>query len=150
MADLGAIHEDVRFNWDAARRLSAQFNAVATTLEGQISQRNTLADHALQEWRGVYAEQFRVRMGTCTGDAQRFADSMRLAAKKLDELAGFARAEQTRREKARQWEHDQKNEGLFEKVGEFFTGDDDKPPVPGPIQPPVYTLPPPVSSAARG
>ena len=150
MADLGAIHEDVRFNWDAAGRLSAQFRMVATTLEGQISQRNTMAGQALQEWRGVFAEQFRVRMGTCTGDAQRFAESMRLAAKQLDELAELAREEQSRRERARQWETDQANESLLEKGVEFFTGDDDKPPVPGPITPPRYTMAPPTSAAARG
>ncbi|MGH3937224.1 MAG: hypothetical protein ACRDTG_01100 [Pseudonocardiaceae bacterium] len=150
LTDLGAIHEDVVFNWNAARRLSAQFRAVATTLEGQISQRNTLADQALREWRGAYAEQFRVRMNTCTGDAQRFAASMHLAANQLDELAELARAEQSRRERARQWVQDQENESFLNKVGDAIFGEDDKPPVPGPIQPPRYTQQAPVAAAARG
>lgn len=150
MADLGAIDEPVVFNWDAARRLSAQFRAVATTLEGQIPRRNTLADQALREWRGVFAEQFRGRMSICTGDAQRFAESMHLAAKQLDELAELARAEQSRREKARQWVQDQENESFLNKVGDVLFGEDDKPPVPGPIQPPRYTQQAPVSAAARG
>ena len=39
MGDLGAIHEDVRFNWAAAADLAAELRACAAVLDEQVPQR---------------------------------------------------------------------------------------------------------------
>jgi hypothetical protein len=83
-------------------------------------------------------------MRICTGDAQRLATALREAADQVDELARLAREEQNRREKARQWQQEQDNEGVLEKIGDFVFGEDDLPPVPGPVTPPTFTSAAPV------
>jgi hypothetical protein len=64
---------------------------------------------------------------------------MRQAADQVDELRRLAREEQTRRERAREWEREKDTESVLETIKEFFTGEDDKPPIPGPVEPPRYT-----------
>jgi uncharacterized protein YukE len=149
MVDLRGIAEDVPFAFAAATRLAAELRATADSCEGQIPRRTTIAGHASQEWRGLYARQFGDRMGICTGDAQRLATALRQAANQVDELSRLARAEQDRREKARQWQREQQDESVLEQIGDFFFGEDDLPPVPDPIEPPVFTTPAP-TAAARG
>jgi uncharacterized protein YukE len=121
MTDLGPIEEDVRFAWEAATKLSADLRSIAAGLDEQIPRRNTLADAAKQQWRGVYAGKFTDRMTICTTDAHRVAGALRDAADALDELAVLAHEEQDRRELAREWkiEHDawqrrEDDKGMFE------------------------------------
>ncbi|MFF0379891.1 WXG100-like domain-containing protein [Actinoplanes missouriensis] len=149
MVDLRGISEDVPFDGEAATRLAAQLRAGADECEGVIPRRTAVATVATEEWRGVYARQFATRMGICVTDAQRLATAMRQAANQVDELARLAREEQARREKAREWQRRQQDEGVLEKIGDFFFGEDedDLPPVPDPITPPFYTLPPPAMAA---
>jgi uncharacterized protein YukE len=149
MVDLRGIAEDVPFAWSAATRLAAELRAAATTCEAQIPRRNTIAGQAATEWRGLYARQFADRMRICTGDAQRLATALRQAADQVDELARLAREEQDRREKARQWQREQDDEGVLEKVGDFIFGEDDLPPIPDPVTPPTFTTTAPIS-AVRG
>ncbi len=137
--NLAGIEQDVPFDWAAAERLAAELRSTASTLSSQIPSRNSFAHGALEEWRGVFSREFAGRMRTCSGDATRLSSAMEVAANQVDELARLAREEQDRREAAREWKREQDNEGILEKVGEFFTGDDDKPPVPPPVQPPVWT-----------
>jgi hypothetical protein len=136
MGDLGPIHQDVRFDWAAAARLSAELRRTASLLEDQVPHRNAIAASARTEWRGVFSEQFLDRMKVCTGDAVRFADALRQAAHDLDSLAVMARKEQDRRERARAWEAENKSEGLLEKAWEGFWGTDEKPFSEPPIVPP--------------
>lgn len=146
MVDLRGISEDVPFDWGAAGRLAAQLRASAEECEGQISRRTAVANLAAEEWRGLYARQFAGRMRICTGDAQRLAAAMRQAANQVDELSRLAREEQERREKARAWQRQQQDEGVLEQIGDFIFGEDDLPPVPDPVTPPVYTSPAPVTA----
>lgn len=149
MVDLRGIAEDVPFAWSAATRLAAQLRATAAECEGQIPGRIALADRAATEWRGRYARQFADRMRLCAGDARRLAEALRRAADQVDELSRLARAEQDRREKARQWQREQENEGLLEQLGDFIFGEDDLPPIPDPVTPPSFTTPAP-AAPARG
>ncbi|BBH70557.1 hypothetical protein ACTI_72420 [Actinoplanes sp. OR16] len=143
MVDLRGISEDVPFDWDAATHLAAQLRSSADECEGVVPRRTAAATVATEEWRGAYARQFATRMGLCVTDAQRLATAMRQAANQVDELARLAREEQNRREKAREWQRRQEEEGVLDKIGDFLFGEDDLPPVPDPITPPVYTAPPP-------
>lgn len=149
MAELGAINENVQFNWDAAAQLAAELRATADTLDGQVGPRTSQASSARKVWDGVYAQQFDGRVKTCTGDATRLAASMRRAATDLDTLARLAREEQQRREYAREWVANHDDSGFLDNVGDFFFGEDDLPPPRPPIEPPqipVYDTPP----ASRG
>ena len=139
MANLGAIHEDVRFDQAAARRLSAELRAAADLLIGQIGHRNASAQQARHDWRGTYAGRFDQRLRICTADSRRLADALRLAANQVDELARLASEEQDRRERARDWERKQRDQNFFEDMKEFVLGDDDKPPIPPPVEPPIYS-----------
>jgi uncharacterized protein YukE len=146
MADLHGISEDVRFDWAAAQRLSAELRAAATACDGQIPRRTGFAREAQQEWRGVFAQQFTGRMQVCAADARRLAEAMRTAATRVDELARLAREEQNRREQARAWQQQHDHRSTLQKVEDFFTGDDDLPPVPDPVQPPSWVVSAPVTS----
>ncbi|WP_157411654.1 MULTISPECIES: hypothetical protein [Actinoplanes] len=139
MVDLRGITEDVPFDHAAATRLAAQLRASADECEGQIPRRSTVAGIAAEQWRGVYAGQFTGRMDICYADARRLATAMRQAANQVDELSRLAAEEQQRREQAREWQRRQEDEGLLDQIGDFFFGEDDLPPVPDPITPPVYT-----------
>jgi uncharacterized protein YukE len=147
VVDLRGIDEDVPFAWSAATRLAGELRAAAATCEGQISRRTTIAGQAATEWRGLYARQFTDRMRICTGDAQRLATALRQAADQVDELARLAREEQDRREKARQWQREQDDESVLDKVGDFLFGEDDLPPIPDPVTPPTFTTAAPISTA---
>jgi hypothetical protein len=144
--NLAGIEQNVQFNWAGAERLAAELLATATALSSQIPSRNTAADGALAEWRGRYAHEFEGRVHTCSGDAARLADAMRLAANQVRELARLAREEQSRREAARKWKYEQDHEGFLDKVGDFFGGED-KPPIPPPVQPPHFTAAPQLPAA---
>ena len=145
MVDLRGIAEDVPFAWSAATRLAGELRAAADTCEGQIARRATIAGQAATEWRGLYARQFDDRMRVCAGDAQRLAVALRQAADQVDELARLAREEQNRRERARAWQQEQDDEGLLDKVGDFFFGEDNRPPVPDPVTPPAFTTAAPIT-----
>ena len=149
--DLGPIDEPVDFDWDGAAALSAELRRTAEVLEGQIPSRNTIAQAALEEWRGVFAQQFEGnRMKICASDARSIAGAMRQAADTLDQLAADARAEQERRDAARAWKArhdawlaDQSSEGFGEKAREFLFGGDAPEPEPftqGEIKPQVPVI----------
>ena len=142
--ELRGIEEDVKFNWGGAASLEQELRTTAGTLDGQVPQRNGYAGHAREEWRGAYSRQFVQRMEICTSDAGRLSSAMTLAANQVKELADAARREQDRREKARAWKEKHDHKGLLDKVGDFFTGDDDKPPIPPPEPPPHYVSEAPV------
>lgn len=142
MPKLSADHQDVQFDRAAADRLIAQLRATAQVLEHQVPARNAMAENALAEWRGAFAEEFVHRMGMCVNDARRIADAMREAARALDELSARAEREQQRRELVRDWERDQANKSNWEKVTDavgITSYDDDRPPVAPPEPPHRYT-----------
>ena len=140
--NLAGIEEDVPFDWASAERLAAELRAAASTLTSQISSRNAYSHGALEEWRGVFAREFAGRMRTCSSDAGRLSSAMTLAARQVDELARLAREEQRRREAAREWKRRHDSRSIFEKVGDFLTGDEEQPPIPPPVQPPTWTAEP--------
>jgi len=150
LTDVAANTEPVRFDHEAAERLAARFRATAAELRNQVSSRRAFEADAKQEWRGVYSEKFTERMNICTQDAERFAQSMLLAASQLDELSRLAREEQARRDRAREWEEHERNEGLREKFVDFVLQRDDRPPMPDPVDPPRFTIQAPTAASTRG
>lgn len=139
MSDLGAIHEPVPFDWDAADALVTRLNAGASLLRTQRGRRDHLANTAKTDWSGAYRLKFGARMAVCLADAGRVADAMEAAANQVKELAQLARDEQKRREVARQYEVDLKewherraHRSALHVIGDAITestpwGDDHKP-----------------------
>ena len=130
MAELGAYDVPVNFDWAGAASLAAALRTTADVLNGQIPSRNTIGNAALEEWRGVFAEQFeKNRMVICASDARALATAMHNAAGLLEQLAEDARAEQARRDAAKEWvarneawKAEQASENIAEKVGEGVAG----------------------------
>ncbi|MGH3566616.1 MAG: hypothetical protein ACRDRH_11415 [Pseudonocardia sp.] len=144
MPDLRGIQEDVKFNWNAAAALVAEFRSTANMLSQQIGVRKQIGAGARKQWEGSYAGQFDGRTNICTGDAHRFVVSMRKAADDLEELARLARQEQQRRVVAREWVAQQERKNWFERnvvdpVKEIF-GEADLPPPPPRVEPPKISI----------
>jgi uncharacterized protein YukE len=113
---LSADHQDVPFDWGAAEKLAAAFRAAATTLESQVPARNTMAEAALAEWQGRFADEFQGRMATCADDGRRLAAAMRVAAGQVGELSDRASREQRRRQDARDWEYHERHKSAVERL----------------------------------
>lgn len=159
MADLGAIHEDVAFDWGKASELSGEMRSTANVLEWQVGERESIRSAARTVWRGRYGDEFDHRVSLCKGDAGRFVTSLRTAADGLDELARLAQEEQDRRQWAREWEAAQEDDGgggwgipivddvveaggdLLDSGHDLLFGDDDEvPPPPPPVEPPTIPI----------
>lgn len=159
MPDLGAYDEPVEFDWDAATRLAAELRATATLLESQIGPRGTFAANARKDWEGKYAVAFDGRMKICIDDGKEFVKALRDTALKVDELAKLARAEQRRRDLAKEWKrkHDEwqrkrDSRSTLEQIGGAAVeviglADRDEPEPPEPPQEPTrYTADPPTTA----
>lgn len=101
MTNLGAVDEDVRFDWVAADDLSAKLRSTAPVLDEQVGARTTSHGTARTVWPGRSAVEFDDRVSVFTVDASR-----------------FAREEQDRRVAAREWIASQNDDG-----GGLFCGD---------------------------
>jgi uncharacterized protein YukE len=140
VGELGPIHENVAFDFAKAAELAGELRATAGVLDEQVGERGRVRAPAREHWQGRYGDEFDGRVTTCTGDAERLADSMREAARQLDEMARLAGEEQSRREAAREWERNNDDGGFLDGVGDFVFGEDDLPPPPPPIDPPTIPI----------
>ncbi|MGH8884618.1 MAG: hypothetical protein ACRDYX_05490 [Egibacteraceae bacterium] len=94
--------DDVLFNSAGAADLAAELRSAASAVDHEAGERNRVGDQAKQEWRGTYRERFDEWLTGCVDEGHRIADELRRAATQLDQAASDARAEQTRREQARE------------------------------------------------
>ncbi len=144
MADLGAIDEDVRFDYGAADRLASLCDAAAGVIEGQTGSRASWKSTALTDFRGHFSELFRSNAAVAAGDATELASRLREVATGARLLKSEARKEQQRRDTARQWKQEQDDRNLWDKgVDAVFGGDD--PPVGPPAAEPTIPVSPPVN-----
>jgi hypothetical protein len=149
--------EPIVFDEGAADDLAARLRATARLLRSQIPHRNSLANAARVDWKGVYEVKFGERMQVCSRDAERVAEALDDAAVQVTELARLAQEEQDRRTAARAWkeEHDawereQQDRNLLEKGLDLLGGDDEpKPPRLAATEPPRIPVPAP-PQAPRG
>lgn len=145
--DLGAIDEDVPFDWDGAAALITAFETMASEIETQRSQRTDAAEHAMVDWLGEAVTQYVQRHNQGDLDAGELVTALRDAAEDVRAMQRAAQEEQDRREAAREYvralEENEENEGFFDKVGDFFGGEDfEPPPMPPPPTPePNLTAP---------
>jgi hypothetical protein len=138
--DLGAIDEDVPFDWEGASALIASFESMANDIERQKADRMAAARTALEHWRGKHAGAFVQRCGVGDRDASDLFVALRDAAEDVRALQRAARAEQSRREAARAWveayERNERNESAWNKFTDWWSGEDyEAPPMPPPPAP---------------
>jgi len=145
MGELGAIDENVRFDWAKANELVGALRSAAHVLDFQVDERRRITSDPREHWRGRYADAFDTRVSTCVGDAGRFVTSLREAALQLEEMARLAREEQDRREQAREWVRDNEG-GVLDAIGDFVFGEDEPPPPP-PVTPPSIPIEAPRTTA---
>ena len=138
--DLGAIHEDVPFDWDGADTLITAFEQMAQEISDQRSVRLTAGGQALDQWEGQAVPPFVQRQDAGDADAGELATQLRDAAEDVRALVRAAREEQARRVAAREWvtayERNEAEESLWNNVTDFFGGEDfEPPPMPPPPRP---------------
>lgn len=98
MADL----DDVQFDYAGAAELAAALRSTARVVDHQAGERERIGAQAQQEWRGAYRERFDKWLVARVRDGRSIADALRRLANQLDQAAADARAEQKRRERARE------------------------------------------------
>lgn len=153
--DLGAIGEDVPFDWDGATTLIASFEAMATAIEDQRVTRPEAQSGALRDWQGQAVGLFVERVAVGDGDAGELAIALREAAEQVRALERAAREEQERREAARTWqeayEENERNESGWNKFTDWVAGEDfEMPPMPPPPTPEPSLAAAPGTASDRG
>ena len=148
MGDLGAIEEDVPFDFGVASTLATACDNAATAVDGQAGSRASWVTTGLTDFKGHFSELFRTNASVAAGDATELSSRLREVATGVRQLAEEARKEQQRRETARAWkkEHDDRNG--FQKFGDWLTGGDD-PPVGPPAAEPSIEVSPPVNRSRQ-
>jgi hypothetical protein len=111
MGDLGAIEEDVPFDFGVATAFATACDNAASAVDGQAGSRATWVSTGLTDFKGHFSELFRTNAATAAGDATELSARLREVATGVRKLAEEARKEQQRRETARAWkkEHDDRN-----------------------------------------
>jgi hypothetical protein len=135
--ELGAIHEDVPFDWGGADTLISAFDTMAQQIDEQRQGRRTAGDGALVDWVGQAVPLFLQRQSVGDADAGELVAALRDAAEDVRALKRAAQEEQDRRVAARAYvtayERNEAEESTWNDITDFFGGEDFEPP---PLPPP--------------
>ena len=101
--DFGAVEADVPFDWGGADRLIGEFRSAAAAIEDKRGSRRSGGEHALVDWKGPHADEFRHRLSTGDADAGEVVAALRRSATQVEQLRAAAEAEQRRRVQAREY-----------------------------------------------
>ncbi|BAK34420.1 hypothetical protein MLP_14060 [Microlunatus phosphovorus NM-1] len=137
MADLGAIAEDVPFDFGTASTLATAFDNAATAVDGQAGSRSSWVTTGLTDFKGRFSEIFRTNAAVAASDATELSSRLRQVATQARYLAEEARKEQERREIARAWKERHDNRNWFEQGVDWLKGGDDPPVGPPAAEPQV-------------
>jgi hypothetical protein len=145
--DLGAVHEDVPFDWAGADALVAAFESMANDIEAKRAARASAAQGALADWQGQAVQPFIDRCTVGDADAAELGAPLRDAAEDVRAMKRAAEEEQRRREAARAYmaayEENERNESTLDDVGDWLFGEDfEPPPMPPPPVPEPHLSPP--------
>jgi hypothetical protein len=145
--DLGAVDEDVPFDWEGADTLVAAFESMADEIEATQRERASAAEGALTDWHGQAAQAFIDRFHMGDADAHELAAPLRDAAEDVRAMKRAAEEEQSRREAARAYiqayEENERNETNWNKFTDWLIDEDfEPPPMPPPPTPEPNLTPP--------
>jgi sRNA-binding protein len=144
--DLGAVEEDVPFDWDGADTLAWSFDDLADRVESQMPTRDGHLGHAMRDATGRWAQLFGERAGVGMGDASELVAALRDAAEDVRAMRRTAEEEQARREAARAWQRaydeNEATESVWNKFTDWIGGEDfAPPPMPDPPKPEPHVVP---------
>lgn len=148
MGDLGAIDDDVPFDFGVASTVATAFDNAATVVDGQAGSRSSWVSTGLTDFKGHFAEVFGTNAAVAAGDATELSSRLGEVAAGARKLAEEARKEQQRRETARAWKKEHEDRNLFEKGWDWATGGDD-PPVGPPAAEPTIDVASPVNRSRQ-
>jgi hypothetical protein len=145
--DLGAVHEDVPFDWAGADALIAAFESMADEIELKRGDRASAAQGALTDWQGQAVQAFVDRVTVGDADAVELVGPLRDAAEDVRALRRAAQEEQDRREAARAYitayEENERTESAWNDFTDWLGGEDfEPPPMPPPPSPEPHLSPP--------
>lgn len=129
------IEQDVVFDHATCEALANFCTNTASLVDGQAGSRAGAVSTGSTDFQGRFSRIFQTNAETAARDRGELTGRLRELATFARELADQARAEQQRREKAREWKRQQDDRNTLELIGDFFTGAED-PPV-GPPNPPL-------------
>lgn len=135
-----ADSSDVQFDFAGSLRLARMMWEFADELERALDQRRELADVALADWLGSFADNFGVRADNEQLSRQNLVPALRGNAQMWADAWRDATNDQARREWARRVDQMKADRSNLQKFGDFFTGFD-YPPEPVPVtspQPPGF------------
>ncbi|HET8970439.1 MAG TPA: DUF6531 domain-containing protein, partial [Candidatus Nanopelagicales bacterium] len=148
MADLGAIEDDVPFDFAVASTVATVFDAAATAIDGQAGSRSSWVATGLTDFKGRFSQVFKTNAAVAAGDAVELSSRLREVAAGVRRLAEEARKEQQRRETARAGQKDHDDRNIFEQGWDWVSGGDD-PPVGPPAAEPTIEVSPPVNRSRQ-
>jgi uncharacterized protein YukE len=141
-AKLQGIDEDVPFAWTSSsdmdsgawKTLAEAFDAMAEAVD-DMTPWNNKAEIARQDWHGKANDVYEQRVQQGNDDAGQLATALRDAAEDVRALQRAAKAEQERRNTAREWkrayDENEANESGLNQFGDAIFGEDfEAPPEP--------------------
>ncbi len=137
MGDLGAIEEDVPFDFGVASTLATACDNAASAVEGQSGSRASWVTTGLIDFKGHFSTVFADNAAVAAGDATELSSRLREVATGVRKLADEARKEQQRRDTARAWKKEHDDRSLIHKGWDAITGGDDPPVGPPAAEPTV-------------
>ncbi|RRD02870.1 type IV secretion protein Rhs, partial [Arachnia propionica] len=135
------ISEDVQFNHEHADALITACNDAADTVENQTASRSSWLSHGLEDFSGYYAQLFQQNGSVQASDASLLVTRLREVVKAVQDLKASAKAEQERRQTARDWKKRQEDRGWWDHVTDWFTGGE-APPMGPPDPAPTFSVTP--------
>lgn len=122
---LGAITENVQFDFSISDDLITAFRTAASNIESQEPSRASYVSHAMEDFAGPFSELFRSNANTASADAVELITALRDTANYAEELARLAREENKRRQTAR--DYFSRHDDWWEKGWDWLVGVEDPP-----------------------
>ena len=116
------IEQDVVFDHATCEALANFCTNTASLVDGQAGSRAGAVSTGSTDFQGRFSRIFQTNAETAARDRGELTGRLRELATFARELADQARAEQQRREKAREWKRQQDDRNTLELIGDFFTG----------------------------
>lgn len=123
MSDLGAIDEDVPFDFGAADSLISLCTSASSLINTQQASRARWVHAASTDFRGYFSDLFGSNATVASGDAQLLAQRLSEVASGVRQLRDEASKEQKRRQTARAWKHHLETRNLWDYVHDWVVGE---------------------------
>ncbi|GGF50736.1 hypothetical protein GCM10011519_25870 [Marmoricola endophyticus] len=121
------IEEDVPFDFEAASSLISAARNAATSVDTHRISHASWVNNTMTDFKGHFSQLFKSNGETADRDAIELASALRSVVTGVGKLVDDARAEQGRRNDAREWKRHHDNRSGWEQFGDWLSGGDDCP-----------------------